>query len=165
MDKIPNGGADITAEQVRDQLTEIARKVAAGRNVDPAVLDFHHVVIDVGAEGCTYFIPETGKPGCIVGQWLHYRHNITLEDLNADDAYRLVPRGLNDTSWSVAVESIAPRMPEETAEFISSVQNRQDQDWAWVDAINESWEELEQERHDDKIRAEREAREFDDDFE
>lgn len=158
-DKIPERGAGITTEQVRDDLLKIAHCKAAELDIPVGKVSYHDVEIDEHVlNGCSYFHPKTGKPSCLVGQWLSTRFGVTKADLEALTVYALNTTEINDEAWSGAVIKVMPNLDEEVTEFIGDVQARQDEGDPWLIAINRSWESVQEYRlgpeddeHDDDL--------------
>lgn len=141
-DKIPDGGATLTTEQVRDELLKVAQ-----RRADELEVPLHEIAYetiepdDVIRRSCVYFHPTRRAPSCIVGQWMNLRYGITLGDLEALDPEINNGIELNGQGWDGAYEILAPNMPEETRTFLTAVQTAQDEEDPWMKAIKDSWDE------------------------
>jgi hypothetical protein len=118
----------ITLEQAANEFFEVAKDAAEKAEGD----DFFYVNPNVGDEDykpnrCLYVHDRT--PGCIVGTWLHNKHNVSLEVLRGRE-------GLHAGALISVLRESGFKIDSQARQFTCDVQYEQDHhQLGWVEAV------------------------------
>lgn len=113
----------ITAETILRELYEIA----IARREELGGVDYIYSNPESGRPSCRYVHDD--QTGCIIGEWLHTRYGVSIEQLrDCDDS--------EDGAAEDIIPALMPNRFDDHAVLVAGrVQYRQDSGVPWVDAV------------------------------